>query len=110
MATIRHRICLPLSVCEYLKEKRGINPTVVIEPTCGTGSFIKNSFIFNADCMIGIDINKDYCEECKNKMNDPRVQILNEDFFSIDLTSIIKKKTGRPCYRESSMGHKQRSI
>ena len=35
-----------LSVCEYLKEKRGINPAVVIEPTCGTGSFIKNSLIF----------------------------------------------------------------
>ena len=81
-----------LSVCEYLKEKRGINPAVVIEPTCGTGSFIKNSLIFNADCIIGIDVNKDYCEECKNRINDSRVQILNADFFSIDLTSIIKKR------------------
>lgn len=81
-----------LSVCEYLKEKRGINPAVVIEPTCGIGSFIKNSLIFNADCIMGIDVNKDYCEECKNRINDSRVQILNADFFSIDLMSIIKER------------------
>lgn len=81
-----------LSICKYLKEKRGINPTVVIEPTCGTGSFIKNSLIFEADCIIGIDVNKDYCEECKNSINDPRVQILNADFFSLDLTSIVKER------------------
>ena len=97
-----------LSVCEYLKEKRGINPAVVIEPTCGTGSFIKNSLIFNADCIIGIDVNKDYCEECKNRINDSRVQILNADFFSIDLTDRVLFVThaGYPCYWQSSMGHK----
>lgn len=81
-----------LSVCEYLKEKRGMNPSVVIEPTCGTGSFIKNSLIFNAECIIGIEINKDYCEECKNRINDSRVQILHADFFSVDLRTIIKER------------------
>lgn len=81
-----------LSVCEYLKAKRGIDPAVIIEPTCGIGNFIKNSLIFNADCIIGIDINKEYCEKCKNRINDPRVQVLNADFFSIDLKSIIKER------------------
>lgn len=57
-----------LSVCEYLKEKRGINPAVVIEPTCGTGSFIKNSLIFNADCIIGIDEIKIIVKNAKTEL------------------------------------------
>ena len=52
--------------------------------------------IFEADCIIGIDVNKDYCEECKNSINDPRVQILNADFFSLDLTSIVKARRDVP--------------
>lgn len=81
-----------LKVCQYLKEKRKIKPTTILEPTCGTGSFIKNSLIFEAENIIGIDINKNYCLECEANIGDPRVQIFNADFFSFDFRSIIKDR------------------
>ena len=43
-----------LAVCEYLKNQRQINPTIIIEPTCGIGSFVKSSLIFNASKIVGI--------------------------------------------------------
>lgn len=81
-----------LSVCKYLKEKRKINPSIVVEPTCGIGNFIKNSLIFGAEHIVGIELNPKYCELCQSSITDPRVQIINADFFSFDLTTVIKKK------------------
>lgn len=81
-----------LEVCKYLKEKRKVNPSVVIEPTCGIGSFIKSSLMFDASEIIGIEINPEYCKICEKSIYDSRVRILNEDFFSIDFNSIIKNK------------------
>ena len=46
-----------LSVCRYLKDIRKLTPSVVIEPTCGVGSFVKSSLIFDASEIIGIEIN-----------------------------------------------------
>lgn len=79
-------------VCEYLKENRKINPSVIIEPTCGLGSFIKSSLIFDAECILGIELNPEYCEFCQSSITDPRVQIINADFFSYDLQTKIKDK------------------
>lgn len=81
-----------LEVCKYLKEKRKVNPSVIIEPTCGIGSFIKSSLMFDAPEIIGIEINPEYCEICEKSIYDSRVRILNADFFSIDFNSIIKNK------------------
>lgn len=81
-----------LAVCQYLKEKRGIKPSIVIEPTCGLGSFVKSSLIFDASEIIGIEINPEYCEECKKTISDPRVHIINADFFKFDLKSVVKGK------------------
>ena len=44
-----------LAVCEYLKYERQIMPTIIIEPTCGIGSFLKSSLIFDASEIIGIE-------------------------------------------------------
>lgn len=79
-----------LAVCQYLKEQRKINPSVIIEPTCGIGSFLKSSLIFSASKIIGIEVNPVYCEICKEYIIDPRVQIVNADFFSFDLKSVMK--------------------
>ena len=78
-----------LEVCQFLKEKRKVNPSIIIEPTCGVGSFLKSSLIFGASEIVGIEINSNYCEICKETINDSRVHILNIDFFSFDLKSII---------------------
>ncbi len=77
------------SVCDYLKRNRKIRPSLIIEPTCGKGSFIRNSLIFNAQNIIGIEINSNYCMFCKESINDPRVSIINADFFSFDLNSAL---------------------
>lgn len=77
-----------LAVCEYLKNQRRINPTVIVEPCCGTGSFIKGSLTFNAARIIGIEVNEDYCKICKDKFLDKRVQIINADIFNFNLTAL----------------------
>ncbi len=81
-----------LDVCRYLKENRKVTPSIVIEPTCGTGSFVKSSLIFEASEIIGIELNSKYCEMCEETIDDSRVHILNADFFSFDFKSIINKK------------------
>ena len=79
-----------LAVCDYLKNKKKIEPTIIIEPTCGIGSFIKSSLIFNASRIVGIEINPKYCVICKNNNPDPKVHIRNADFFTFDFKTIIK--------------------
>lgn len=81
-----------LAVCQYLKNVRNIHPTVVIEPTCGVGSFLKSSQIFNSSEIIGIDINPEYCEICKENILDPRVHIINADVFFFDFNTLLKDK------------------
>lgn len=81
-----------LAVCEYLKYERQIMPTIIIEPTCGIGSFLKSSLIFDASEIIGIEVNSEYCEICEKNILDPRVRILNTDFFEYDYKSVIKRK------------------
>ncbi|MCC8079016.1 MAG: hypothetical protein LIO57_02990 [Oscillospiraceae bacterium] len=77
------------SVCRYLEDVRGIAPSVVLEPTCGTGSFIRGCLTFSAEHIIGIDINADYCTECRSSVNDSRVEIINADFFSFNFAPIF---------------------
>ncbi len=80
------------AVCEYLKNEKKITPTVIIEPTCGIGSFVKSSLIFNASEVIGIEVNSEYCEICKKNILDPRVHIINADFFTFDCKTVVKGK------------------
>ena len=61
------------AVCTYLKETRKLTPTLIIEPTCGKGSFLKSSLIFNAQKIIGIEVNPKYCALCAQEINSPSV-------------------------------------
>lgn len=81
-----------LEVCRYLYENKKLNPSVVIEPTCGIGSFVKSSLIFDASEIIGIEVNPQYCRICTQNINDPRVKIINADFFSFNWKSAFKGK------------------
>ena len=78
------------SVCEYVKNKKGIAPEIVIEPTCGMGSFIKGSLMFPASSIVGIELNSEYCDICKTTISDPRVTIINTDFFGFDLRDLVR--------------------
>lgn len=79
-------------VCHYLKEYRHIEPTAVLEPTCGLGSFLKSSLVFNAGEYYGIEINQDYCLECQAAIPDERVKIIHSDFFSFSSKALIRDK------------------
>ena len=69
-------------VCRYLRDYRHIEPSAVVEPTCGSGSFLKSSLLFNAREYYGIEINPEYCEICRDSIKDDRVNIINSDFFA----------------------------
>lgn len=79
-------------VCIYLKEYRHIKPSAIVEPTCGIGSFLKSSLLFNANEYYGIEINPQYCAICKNTISDNRVNIINSDFFAFSSKALIKDK------------------
>ena len=79
-------------ICRLVKEKYNLKPSFVLEPTCGTGSFLQGSLIFDADEYLGIDINKLYCEECRTNINDSRVEIICSDFFQYDMQELAEKQ------------------
>lgn len=80
-------------VCKYLKYDRGIRPSVVIEPTCGLGNFIRGGLIFDANEYYGIEINPEYCAACCNSIKDERVKIINSDFFAVTFKNLIKSQS-----------------
>lgn len=79
-------------VCHYLKDYRHVKPSAIVEPTCGVGSFLKSSLMFDANEYYGIEINPEYCEICRNSINDGKVNIINSDFFAFPSKALIKDK------------------
>lgn len=79
-------------VCHYLKDYRHIKPSAIVEPTCGVGSFLKSSLLFGANEYYGIEINPEYCEICRDSINDRKVNIINSDFFTFPSKALIKDK------------------
>lgn len=78
------------TVCHYLKDYHHINPSAIIDPTCGIGNFLKSSLFLEAKEYYGIEINPEYCKKCKDFIRDERVNIINSDFFSFSSKSLIK--------------------
>lgn len=79
-------------VCMYLKNYRHIKPSAIVEPTCGVGSFLKSSLLFDANEYYGIEINPEYCNTCRNTINNDKVQIINSDFFTFSSKALIRDK------------------
>lgn len=78
-------------ICNFLKEKKNLNPKIILEPTCGIGNFLEAAKIFDAENYFGIEINKNYCEICSGNFSDSRLKIFNENFFEFDLSKLPKK-------------------
>jgi hypothetical protein len=71
----------------------GINPDIIVEPTCGVGNFIKTSaqLFQSAKKIIGLEINPKYIEEIEKDdwiLKDKRIQVKQEDFFAFDWFSL----------------------
>jgi hypothetical protein len=84
-------------ICAKLLEL-GVNPDVIIEPTCGIGTFIKASChcFPSAREIIGVEINPDYIEKLHHTLQHPdhRIEIYPEDFFIFDWQGLIEKLDG----------------
>ncbi len=85
---------LSRQVCHFLTQQ-GISPTMIIEPTCGKGSFIFASFEYFPQIknMVGIEINATHIHHLRQKLNhdnlSDRVEIHHCDFFDVNWETIL---------------------
>lgn len=70
-------------VCRYLKNVCNLHPDAVIEPTCGQGNFLRSALLLDAKEYIGIEINPQYCAQCRETIRDPRVRIIEQSIFGL---------------------------
>ena len=73
---------LAYQVCELLC-RLGVSPVSIVEPTCGTGSFLRASESAFPNCIriLGFEVNPDYIQAAKTV---ERAEIHCEDFFEKD--------------------------
>lgn len=88
-------LTLAQKICQYLKDV-GINPKVVLEPTCGEGNFLVAALktFTSIERIIGIEIYKPYIWHTKfaildyylthNSAHKPSIEIYNRDIFSVN--------------------------
>jgi hypothetical protein len=97
---------LSLSITKYLSDKE-ITPQVLIEPTCGKGSFILSAIkTFNSlQQIFGIEIQEQYLWELKFELleyflqnpiaNKPEIHLYPCNVFDFDFQQIKKQINGR---------------
>jgi hypothetical protein len=74
-------------------------PSIIVEPTCGTGNFLKAAYdIFGDNCNYhGFEINPQYVEISKTRFQNKKNIVINvQDFFSWDLFEYFKKYRDEP--------------
>lgn len=86
-------------VCRYLKHQ-GVNPQIIIEPTCGKGNFIKAAIATfeNVEDVYGIEIYKPYLDELKvytDTLKNVSVHLINHDVFTFDFDEIKRQIQGK---------------
>jgi hypothetical protein len=97
---------LSLSITKYLSNKK-INPKILIEPTCGKGSFILSAIqIFNSlQQIFGIEIQEQYLWELKfelleyflknSTVNKPEIRLYHYNIFDFDFRQIKNQIDGQ---------------
>lgn len=90
---------LSMAVCSYLVDKT-INPRILIEPTCGKGSFILSAIqsFANLEQVYGIEIQESYLWELKfslldyfmknPEVNKPEIRLFHCSVFDFDFGQI----------------------
>lgn len=75
-----------MKIVEFIASELHYIPNVVIEPTCGTGSFINAvNTLFQDIEIIGNEINANYVFEAnKIEPNNNKIDIRNEDYFLLN--------------------------
>ena len=83
---------LAKQVCAYLYEVRKLRPQAVLEPTCGLGAFITASTIFKAREYVGIELNPDYCQYCRDHLAGDNLTIVNADILTTATRPLIHEQ------------------
>lgn len=77
-------------ICHYLKNDLKINPTVIIEPTCGIGNFLNSaSKFFPNKELYGIEIDENKLNKVERSISN--INLINEDIFKFKFDMINKK-------------------
>jgi len=90
---------LARKVVTVLKQNHGIEPDVIIEPTCGRGTFLLAAYeeFTNAD-ILGFEIKNEYVAEanalCQRIGGAERVSITEADFFEHDWHKVLSHLHG----------------
>lgn len=92
-------IDLARQVVEVLKRNHGINPDVIIEPTCGKGAFVRASCEgFDSATVLGFDINSEYVQEANLALKDipitNQASVSEADFFNTDWNKTLSELRG----------------
>lgn len=82
------------TVCSLLRDKLHVTPEIVIEPTSGIGNFLYASLksFQGIKQAYGLEINAEYCEVCRKRISDARLQVINNNFFSYQIEQHIGKE------------------
>lgn len=86
---------LTKQVCQLLAG-RGLTPTSLIEPTCGSGNFLLAALdqFPTVTKALGIEINGAYVAQLlvalKNRPDADKVRIIQESFFHTDLVTVLR--------------------
>lgn len=84
-------------VAMFLKTQRKVNPAVIVEPTCGVGSFVTASLkaFPSLAKVFAYDINSDHLAALKRRLNTvPQcdVKVSAQNFFSYDWRAFLQKQ------------------
>ncbi|BAZ91391.1 methyltransferase domain-containing protein [Cylindrospermopsis raciborskii] len=82
-----------------LKDKYGVRPDLIIEPTCGKGAFIRASLTeFKHTKIVGFDINEEHIQYAKTSSlrypNSENVTLCVQDFFSMNWDAFLADFVG----------------
>ncbi|WP_405293040.1 hypothetical protein [Methanobrevibacter sp.] len=79
-------------ICEYLKNNLKITPDIIIEPTCGTGNFLKSSSkFFPEKPLYGIEIDSSKLDQVDTTI--PNLILKNEDIITFKFDNINKNNS-----------------
>ena len=74
-------------ICQYLKNELNISPESIIEPTCGTGNFLKTaSETFPDKRIYGIEIDPEKLTQINKSI--PNLKLFNEDIFRFEFDKV----------------------
>lgn len=89
---------LAISICEHIKSQ-GIRPQVIIEPTCGQGSFIIAALLTfdTIEDVYGIELYKPYLDVLEDKLkvfgkrlDKTNIHLYHENIFDFDFRQITE--------------------